>query len=446
MTAYILRRTLYAIPIILGVNVITFIVFFFVNNPDEVARSSLGRKHATLEAIERWKRERNYHLPYFYNDGWQKEGATEIPASGWIHLPALPAGEARLTVEVPGGTGFAKVTLVCSPEGSIAPGSWAGTPESPPETPEGFSPAATASLILSKRKETLTFTVIHPKGAELRLYVELPKDQARLIVRAQRFEELGPLSRFTQTLFVQKSLKFLIFDFGKSDRNDRSITGEVKERVGPSLSITVPMFLLALLVEITIALFVAYVRGTYADFWTVIACIALMSISIMFYVIFGQWFMGKTLRLLPVSGFDDGAYSAKFVLMPVLLGLASGLGVGVRLYRTFFLEEINRDYVRTARMKGIPDARVLTTHVLKNAMLPIMTGAIVSIPFLLMGTLILESFFAVPGMGSYTIEAIARQDFPIVQAMTFLGSLLYIVALLLTDIAYTLVDPRVRLQ
>ena len=446
MIAYILRRTLYAVPIILGVNVITFIVFFFVNDPDNVARTSIGRKHATLEAIEKWKRERNYHLPYFYNDGWQQEAALEVPASGWIKLPSTPAGDVRISIEMPHGAGAARLTLACNPAGSILPGEWAGPADVPAEMPEGYAADATTLLSYGRRTEILELSVTAAQGADLQLHASLPDGLPQLIVRAYRREDLGFAERFTQTLFVQKSLKFLLFDFGKSDRNDRSISGEIGERIRPSLSITVPMFLLALIVEIAIALFVAYVRGTYADFWTLVGCIALMSISIMFYVIFGQWLMGKTLRLLPVSGFDDGVYSAKFVLMPVLLGLAAGLGAGVRLYRTFFLEEINRDYVRTARMKGIPDARVLTTHVLKNAMIPIMTGAIVSIPFLLMGTLILESFFAVPGMGSYTIEAIAREDFPIVQAMTFLGSLLYIVALLLTDIAYTLVDPRVRLQ
>ena len=215
-------------------------------------------------------------------------------------------------------------------------------------------------------------------------------------------------------------------------------------RIGPSLAINVPTFFIGLLVNISVAMMVAFFRGTYLDFWGVVFAVIMMSISILFYVIGAQWLLGKTLKLVPISGFDTGIHAVKFAALPVIIGVIGGIGGGVRFYRTFFLEEIGRDYVRTARAKGLPESFVLFKHVLKNAMIPILTGVVVTIPFLIIGSLILESFFAIPGMGSFTLEAIQRQDFAIVQAMVFLGSVVYVIGLILTDISYTLVDPRIR--
>ena len=161
-------------------------------------------------------------------------------------------------------------------------------------------------------------------------------------------------------------------------------------------------------------------------------------------IIGGQFLVGKLLHLVPISGYDSGLSAWKFLLLPVVISLIMGVGASSRFYRTIFLEEIGKDYVRTARAKGLSEMTVLFRHVLKNAMIPILTGAVVVIPLLFMGSLILESFFGIPGLGSYTIDAIRSQDFSIVRAMVFLGSVLYIVGLLLTDLSYTLVDPRVR--
>ena len=171
-----------------------------------------------------------------------------------------------------------------------------------------------------------------------------------------------------------------------------------------------------------------------------------MSISSMFYIIGGQYLISKSLHLVPISGYDDGFNAIKFLVLPVIVGLVSGIGSGTRWYRTIFLEEINRDYVRTARARGLLESRVLFKHILKNAMIPILTGVVVILPVLFMGSLITESFFGIPGLGSYVIDAIQAQDFAIVRAMVFLGSVLYIIGLILTDISYTLVDPRVRLS
>jgi peptide/nickel transport system permease protein len=189
-----------------------------------------------------------------------------------------------------------------------------------------------------------------------------------------------------------------------------------------------------------------FFRATYVDLSGVVLCVVLMSISGLFYIIGGQFLVGKTMQLVPISGYAEGFDAAKFLILPVAIGIISGIGSGSRWYRTLFLEEVSKDYVRTARAKGLSEVRVLFSHVLKNAMIPILTGAVVVLPTLFMGSLILESFFGIPGLGSYTIDAIHAQDFAIVRAMVFLGSVLYIVGLVLTDISYTLVDPRVRLD
>ncbi|HEX4855308.1 MAG TPA: ABC transporter permease, partial [Limnobacter sp.] len=177
----------------------------------------------------------------------------------------------------------------------------------------------------------------------------------------------------------------------------------------------------------------------------VVLCVAMMSISGLFYIIGGQYLFSKTLALVPISGYDAGADAWRFLILPVIIGVVSGLGGGTRWYRTIFLEEINKDYVRTARAKGLSEVQVLGRHVLRNGLIPILTGSVTVIPLLFMGSLISESFFGIPGLGSYTIEAIQSQDFGVVRAMVFIGSALYLVGLILTDVAYTIADPRVRL-
>ena len=212
------------------------------------------------------------------------------------------------------------------------------------------------------------------------------------------------------------------------------------------VAIAVPILVIGICVTLTIALFVAFFRATYIDSTGVFVCVVMMSISGLFYIIGGQYLVGKILKLVPISGYSEGFSAAKFLILPVAVGIIAGLGNGTRWYRTIFLEEVNKDYVRTARSKGFKESRIMFSHVLRNALIPIMTGVVVVLPSLFLGSLITESFFGIPGLGSYTIEAIRAQDFAIVRSMVFLGSLLYILGLILTDISYTLVDPRVRLN
>jgi peptide/nickel transport system permease protein len=310
---------------LIGVNLVTFALFFVVNTPDDMARIHLGVKRVTPQAIAKWKEERGYDKPLLVN--------------------------------------------------KTAPGT----------------------------------------------------------------------AKVTETIFFQKSVKLFAFNFGKAD-DGRDIAYEIKKRMGPSLAVALPVFLLGLLWTISFALMMVFFRSTYLDVWGVVLCVGMMSISSLFYIIGGQYLMSKLWNLVPISGFGDGPAALKFLILPILVGVISGMGAGVRWYRTIFLEEIGKEYVRTARAKGLSELRVLFKHVLQNAMIPILTGAVVVIPLLFMGSLITESFFGIPGLGSYTIEAISSQDFAVVRAMVFLGSVLYIIGLILTDLSYTLVDPRIRLE
>ena len=189
-----------------------------------------------------------------------------------------------------------------------------------------------------------------------------------------------------------------------------------------------------------------FFRGTYLDFWGVVLCVAMLSISSLFYIIAGQFLFSKTLRLVPLSGYAAGLDALRFLALPVLVALIARLGPEARFYRALFLEEVGKDYVRTARAKGLSERLVLFRHVLRNAMLPILTSTIATIPLRFMGSLIAESFFGIPGLGSFTMDAINAQDFAIVRAMVFIGSVLYIIGLILADISYTLADPRVRFE
>ena len=219
----------------------------------------------------------------------------------------------------------------------------------------------------------------------------------------------------------------LTFDFGRSDADDTPIARRLREGAGPSLSLTVPLFVFGLVLGVLLALFVAFFRETYIDRAVLVLCMLTMSVAGLLYIIAGQYLIGMLLRWFPISGFDpDPPVVARFLALPVLVGVVSGFGADVRLYRTIFLEEIGRDYVRTARAKGCGDARVMLRHVLRNALIPILTNIVVAIPFLFTGALLLESFFGIPGLGALTVEAIQGNDFSTLRTMVYLGALLFI--------------------
>lgn len=236
------------------------------------------------------------------------------------------------------------------------------------------------------------------------------------------------------------------FDFGRSDVSNEEIWDKIK--VGAPVSFRLGLLLLigSLLASVSFALMVAYYRGTYIDAAGTFLSVLLMSVVYIVYIIWGQYLFGKVLRWFPIAGWQGGLKSWQFLLLPTLIGVISGLGASVRFYRTVMLDEVNQDYVRTARAKGVAESAILFRHILKNASIPILTSTVSSIPFLILGSLLLESFFGIPGLGGILVDAINSLDFAMVRAMVFLGSVLYIVGAIMTDISYALVDPRVRLE
>jgi len=238
----------------------------------------------------------------------------------------------------------------------------------------------------------------------------------------------------------------LTFNLGRSDQTGERISAKLLRHMGPSLMLTVPAFIISLFLNTAFSLYVAYCRGTYVDRGALVICVLLMAVPMLIYIIAGQWVFSLLLRLCPISGWEPGVYGFRFLLLPISLAVLSGLGGSVRFYRTVMLEEIGRDYVRTARAKGMGEARILFRDVLKNAMIPILTSAVLSIPFLFLGNLLVENFFGIPGLGSLMISAIDGSDFSTIRALVSLGTLLYILGLLLTDLSYTLVNPRIRFE
>lgn len=328
MISYLVRRLAYAVPILIGVNLLTFWLFFMVNTPDDIARMHLGRqhqKHVSTAAIRQWKVAHGYDLPVFYN---------------------------------PSGSGM---------------GHW------------------------------------------------------------------------TDTLFAEKSLAMFALDFGAAD-DGSDIATEIRTRMGPSLMIALPAFLLGLWANLSIALMMVWFRAGWQDRLGVAVATMLMSISSLFFIIGGQYLLAREWCWVPVSGFEPGLDGWRFVLLPVLVSVLAGMGRGSRWYRSVFLEEIGKDYVRTARSKGLSEVSVLFGHVLRNGLIPVLTTTVAVIPLLFMGSLLTESFFGIPGLGAYVVEALQGEDFAVVRSMVFIGSVLYVLGLILTDIAYSVADPRVRLS
>ncbi len=324
MFNYFLRRLLYAVPVVFGVMLLTFVLFFMVQSPRMMAKRNLGPK-ATPQAVENWLHNRGYDKPLFFNTS---------PGKSWY-----------------------------------------------------------------------------------------------------------------DSLFFNHMRSLIMFDLGDSDSTGERVSTKFKKGAVPSLLITVPAFVLGLYLSLVTSLFLAFVRKSKLDVGGVIACVVLMSVPIMVYVIVGQWLIAVQLSWLPAFGFTpSGLTTAKFLMLPVLVYVCAGLGGDVRLFRAIFLEEVHQDYVRTAQAKGASHGRVLFVHVLKNGMIALITLVVASLPFLIMGSLVIENFFGIPGLGSLTLDATRTSDFAVMRASVYLGSLLYLFGLLLTDLCYASVDPRIRFK
>jgi peptide/nickel transport system permease protein len=231
-------------------------------------------------------------------------------------------------------------------------------------------------------------------------------------------------------------------DFGESITNKMRVSELLRAGLLPSLCVTTPLFILDLGLAVGLALLAAYFRGTWIDRSLVVGAVMAMSVSEIVYIMIAQYWLASEWRLFPVWGFEGPQY----LVLPVLIGVAAGVGGSLRFYRTVMLDEIYQDYVRTARAKGVSPPRVLFHHVLRNALIPILTNVIVALPFLYTGALLLESFFGIPGLGRLLVTSISNGDEDIIFAETFIGAILFVLANTATDIAYTWADPRIRLK
>ena len=295
----------------------------------------------------------------------------------------------------------------------------------------------------------LFFTITQPEDiARKALGDKVPPEAIEIWLENHGYDRpLWPWQDWDDNLLFDHYRRMLTFDFGLSDADDSPIVDRIAVGMGPSLSLTVPLLVLGLLVAIPLSLLVAFFRETYIDRMGVFLCVLAMSVSTLLYIIGAQFLIGKVLRWYPISGFDtDPLLMPRFLALPVLVGLMSGIGGDVRFYRTVFLEESSRDFVRTARAKGASEARIMVFHVLRNALIPILTRVVLAIPFLFMGALLLEAFFGIPGLGSLTVDAIQSNDFSTMRTMVYIGSLLFVLGQVATDISYGLVDPRVSVE
>ena len=241
--------------------------------------------------------------------------------------------------------------------------------------------------------------------------------------------------------------QIVTFDYGRSYATKQPISRMIQDGIGPSLSLTVPAFFLTTILAVSLGLLVAYFRGRAIDKFVVVMCVVGMSLPMLAYILFGQYILAFKWGWFPISGFETGwGERWAYLALPVLIYVFVSLGYDVRFYRTAVLEEVNQDYVRTARAKGLNEPRIFFKHVLKNSMVPILTNVVIEIPLLVLGAILLESFFGIPGIGGITIDALHNSDFPVIKAMTTLQALLFILGNLATDILYTLVDPRVSLK
>ncbi len=237
------------------------------------------------------------------------------------------------------------------------------------------------------------------------------------------------------------------FDFGYSWSSKQNIWEMIKLGASPSLSITVPLFFISNILAISLALLVAYYRGKFIDKFVLVVSISLMSISSLAYILFGQWFFGYKLGWFEISGYERGfPQFIPYVLLPIIIYSVISIGPDTRFFRAVILDEIYQDYVRTARAKGLGEVKIMFKHVLKNTLVPILTFIIIQIPFLILGLLLAENFFSIPGLGSMTIKAINNSDFPVIKAMTILSAMGFIIFSVITDVMYTVVDPRMRLK
>ena len=429
MGRYVVRRLLQAIPTVAGVVLITFILFNVVGGSP--AAMVLGQ-NAGARSLEEFDEARGYNKPLFFG-AWAPTRALETVdfekappglrakwgagETGWLRLE--PGQELALPFAFP------------LPEGERWRLTIEGRGEGFPQCGKKFSTLWKNNVDFSTPWKKVFHTVEKP--------VFQAGDGAVEIRRIR-------LERATRHVFDSQLLDYakrvLRLDFGTSTSLNQPVGKLLRAGIGPSLSLTVPILVVELAVSLTLALLCAYRRGSWLDRGLVAVCVALMSVNYLVWIVFGQFVFAYKLGWFPVWGFE----SWRHLLLPVAIGVATSLGSNVRFYRTVLLEEMHKDYVRTAFAKGLGRRRVLFKHVLKNALGPVITNVALALPFLYTGSLLLESFFGIPGLGYLSLNAIHSSDVEVVRAVVLVGALLFTAANVLADVALAWVDPRVKLS
>jgi len=383
MTAYLIRRLLYMVPIVIGVLLATFSLFRLIGG--DISQQIAG-KNADAETIAEVRHEYGFDKPLFI-------GLEPLEGDDW----QSHQDEYLARVE------------------------------------------ADRAAEQARRDRPLPIMSNFEKDLEAKRLWQRDLFRQRLDAR----ELGGALEMITlDSQFLDHFKNAFTFNFGRA-LDQEKISEKILLGVWPSLALTTPMFVGTLLISISMALVVAFLRGTAWDFAIVILCVAGMSLPYLSFIIFGQYFFAYEMDWFPIFYAPDRPMIQSLVL-PILIGIVAGLGGNLRFYRTIMLDEVRNDYVRTAFAKGLPTRRVLFKHVLKNAMIPIITNVVLSIPYLVLGSLLLERFFGIPGLGYLIVEAVASRDFFVLNAMTFIMALLIAFFTLVADICYAWVDPRVK--
>ncbi len=424
MPNYIVKRMLQMIPTVLGVILITFILF-------NVAGGSPALKvmgpHAQADTLEAFDEQRGFNKPLFFGFRTKtralEDSDFERTAGDWLKQDGVTHTNGMIVLAEGGSYSIPlKFSLRDDCEYELVMEG----------RTDGFPMLGKNKLGFSRDWKKVTLRLQTPGKI-------VPVD-APVEIRSIRLRRLMNSPFDSQLLFYFRQLARL--DFGVSHSTNQRVSKLLADGIVPSLMLTVPIFFIGLVTSIALSLFCAFWRDTWVDRFFVILSVALMSINYLVYIVAGQYFLAFKADWFPVWGFED----ARYLALPVLIGVISGLGGSLRFYRTIMLDEAHRDYVRTARAKGVSKSRVLFRHVLKNAMIPIITNVVIAIPFLYTGSLLLESFFGIPGLGYLGITAINSSDVDVVRGIVLIGAFMFVIANLLTDICYAAVDPRVKLK
>ena len=420
MLNFIFKRTIYSVFIILGVILTTFILFkIAAGDPAE----AISGKNSSPREIEQLRISLGANKPIFCGN-WQKTEA--FPTIQFKKQPEKKIPVSSLTINANFKSPAKKLLMVIKGKGNYS----------------------------VKNIKKNNFTINKKNTITKIIFSKIPTDKIILDFN-KPFKDITfyiPTKSFFDSQFIQ-SLNEIVtfknsfpyisfFNFGNTLMTRESVTKVIKNGISPSLILMLPIFIGEIIFGIILALVATAFKDSFIDRSIAVLSIATMSISYLVLIILGQWYLGFYYNLFPVWGFN----SCYHLVLPIIIGIISGLGGGVRFYRTVFVNELNKEYLRTAKAKGVSSINIFQKHLFRNALIPIITKASASLPFLFTGSLLLESYFGIPGLGYIGLEALQNSDLQLLKAIVIISALLYVVINLITDITYAWADPRIRIK